>query len=156
MNKRIEKLTELTLGGKMYAQPKKTEFDRRDIFLSREQMESKRLCEFIMNQEPVLYECSKMTGFFNCDESVVGDIFRRIGNKNCKSVVDAFYLKPIYNLSTFEWQHATADYEKVLKKGLSGIIEEIDSSLTEHTDNKEKKNALQLWPQRSLPYSQSP
>ena len=24
MNKRIEKLTELTLGGKMYAQPKKT------------------------------------------------------------------------------------------------------------------------------------
>ena len=50
MNKRIEKLTELTLGGKMYAQPKKTEFDRNDIFLSREQMESKRLCEFIMNQ----------------------------------------------------------------------------------------------------------
>ena len=52
MNERIEKLTELTLGGKMYAQPKKTEFDRRDIFLSREQMESKRLCEFIMNQAP--------------------------------------------------------------------------------------------------------
>lgn len=77
MNKRIEKLTELTLGGKMYAQPKKTEFDRKDIFLSREQMESKRLCEFIMNQEPVLYECSKMIGFFNCDESVCGRYFRR-------------------------------------------------------------------------------
>ena len=136
MNKRIEKLTELTLGGKMYAQPKKTEFDRRDIFLSREQMESKRLCEFIMNQAPVLNKFSKMTGFFNCDESVVGDIFRRMGNKNFNLVANDFYLKPIYNLSTFEWQHATADYEKVLKKGLSGIIEEIDSSLTEHTDNK--------------------
>ena len=67
MNKRIEKLTELTLGGKMYAQPKKTEFDRKDIFLSREQMESKRLCEFIINQAPVLNKFSKMTGFFNCD-----------------------------------------------------------------------------------------
>ena len=142
MNKRIEKLTELTLGGKMYAQPKKTEFDRSDIFLSREQMESKRLCEFIMNQEPVLYEFSKMTGFFNCDESVVGDVFRRMGNKNFNAVANDFYLKPIYNLSTFEWQHATADYEKVLKKGLSGIIEEIDSSLTEHTDNKEKEFLL--------------
>ena len=93
INKRIEKLTELTLSGKMYAQPKKTEFDRKDIFLSREQMESKRLCEFIMNQEPVLYECSKMTGFFNCDESVVGDIFRRMENKNFNAVANAFYLK---------------------------------------------------------------
>ena len=62
-----------------------------------------------------------------------------MGNKNFNLVANDFYLKPIYNLSTFEWQHATADYEKVLKKGLSGIIEEIDSSLTEHTDNKEQE-----------------
>lgn len=62
-----------------------------------------------------------------------------MGNKNFNLVANDFYLKPIYNLSTFEWQHATADYEKVLKKGLSGIIEEINSSLTEHTDNKEKE-----------------
>lgn len=47
----------------MYAATKKTEFDREDIFLSREERESKRLCEYILNQEPVLREYSGMTGF---------------------------------------------------------------------------------------------
>ena len=63
MNERINELTKLTLEGKMYATPVKTEYDREDLFLSRQQMESKRLCEFILNQEPVLTEYSKMTGF---------------------------------------------------------------------------------------------
>ena len=54
MNERIRKLTELTLKGEMYAHPTKTEYDREDLFLSRQQMESKRLCEFILNQQPVL------------------------------------------------------------------------------------------------------
>ena len=54
MNKRIVELTKLTLEGKMYASPNKTEYDREDLFLSRQEMESKRLCEFILNQEPVL------------------------------------------------------------------------------------------------------
>ena len=122
MNKRIEELTKLTLEGKMYAKPTKTEYDREDIFLSRQQMESKRLCEFILNQEPVLKECSKMTGFFNCDGSVVGDAFRRMGHKYYRELREEFYLKSVGNLSTHEWQHATADYQKVLDKGIKGII----------------------------------
>jgi hypothetical protein len=47
MTNRIAKLTELTLKGEMYATPKATQYDREDLFLSREEMESKRLCEFI-------------------------------------------------------------------------------------------------------------
>ena len=35
--------------------------------------------EYILNQNPVITPYSKMTGFFNCDDSVVGDIFRRKG-----------------------------------------------------------------------------
>ena len=54
-------LTKLTLEGKMYAYSKETEFDREDLFLSKQQREAKRLCEFILNQEPVLTEYSKMT-----------------------------------------------------------------------------------------------
>ena len=73
MNERIRKLAELTLNGKMYAHPTKTEYDSEDLFLSRQQMESKRLCEYILNQQPILTEYSKMTGFFNCDGTVVGD-----------------------------------------------------------------------------------
>ena len=82
MVERIKKLTELTLKGEMYAKPTETQFDREDLFLSRQEMESKRLCEFILNQNPILTSYSKMTGFFNCNGSVVGDAFRRMGHKN--------------------------------------------------------------------------
>ena len=144
MNERIRKLTELTLKGEMYAHPTGTEYDREDLFLSRQQMESKRLCEYILNQEPVLTQYSKMTGFFNCDGSIVGDAFRRGGHKNTAEIMSRFYLKSIDNLSTMEWQHATADYQKVLDKGIRGIIEEIENSLEKHNDIEEVEflNAL--------------
>lgn len=45
MNERIKKLTELTLKGEMYVNPVETEFSCEDVFLPRQQMESKRLCE---------------------------------------------------------------------------------------------------------------
>jgi len=137
MIERIKQLTELTLKGEMYANPKATQFDREDLFLPREEMDSKRLCEFILNQDPVLTPYSKMTGFFNCDGSVVGDAFRRMGHDNFGILIGGFYKKPIDNLSTFEWQHATADYQKVLDKGISGLIVEIDESLKVHTEESE-------------------
>ena len=144
MNERIAELAKLTLEGKMYVSPQNTDFDREDIFLSRIQMESKRLCEFILNQEPKLTEYSKMTGFFNCNSTVVGDAFRRMGHINFKNLCEDFYCKPIDNLSTFEWQHATADYQKVLNKGISGIIKEIDESLKVHTDAEEVEFLIAL------------
>ena len=144
MNERIRKLTELTLKGEMYASPTETAYDREDLFLPRQRRESKRLCEFILNQQPVLTEYSKMTGFFNTDSSVVGDAFRRRGHAAFVKLKDDFYCKPVDNLSTFEWQHATADYQKVLDKGIKGIIEEIDESLKIHTETEEAEflNAL--------------
>lgn len=137
MNERIAALAKETLAGKMYAATKKTEFDREDIFLSREKRESKRLCEYILNQEPVLREYSGMTGFFNCDQSVVGDAFHRKGHRHFAALAEDFYCKSVDNLSAFEWQHAVADYENVLKKGLSGIADEVDASLKQHTANEE-------------------
>ena len=141
MNERIRELTKLTLKGKMYANPVDVEFDREDLFLSRQQMESKRLCEFIINQEPVISPYSKMTGYFNFsyDGDVVGDAFRRRGHKSFNAIRKDFYLKSVDNLSTLEWQHATADYKKVLEKGLMGIIGEIDASLKTHTKKAEQE-----------------
>ena len=96
MNAIIKKLTELTLKGEMYASPITTEFDREDIFLSKQQREAKRICEYILNQEPVITEYSSMTGFFNFDYSgVVGDAFRRMGHESCLNLMKEFYLKPI-------------------------------------------------------------
>ena len=122
MNDRIFELTKLTLEGKMAAKANPMDFDREDIFLPRQERESKQLCQYILNQEPVLTKYSKMTGFFKCHESIVGDAFRRMGHKYSAEVRDSFYLKPLHNLSTMEWQHATADYKKVLEMGVDGII----------------------------------
>lgn len=137
MNKRIDKLTEMTLNGEMYVHPVHTEFDRTDLFLSKQKREVKRLCEYILNQEPLITPYSAMTGFFRFDGSVVGDAFNRSGHKHTQEFMDNFYLNPIDNISTMEWQHATADYKKVLQKGISGIIEDIDNSLKIHTKEDE-------------------
>jgi len=154
MNQRISELTKLTLQGKLYAKTTKMEYCREDLFLSRQHKESKRICEYILNQEPVITEFSKMTGFFNFDGSVVGDAFRRGGHKFTGELISNFYLKSVDNLSTMEWQHATADYKKVLEKGIKGIIDEIDISLKVHIDTEEIEfldalkrvaNAMILW-----------
>ena len=134
MTERIERLTELTLSGEMYVQPVKTEFEATDRSVSRQEEESARLCAYILRQEPKLTAYSCMTGFFNFDGSVVGDAFHCSGHRATQNALKLFYLKPIDNLSTMEWQHATADYTKVLHKGIRGILFEIDESLKVHTD----------------------
>ena len=78
-----------------------------------------------------------MTGFFRFDGSTVGDAFFTHGHESTQEALRHFYLKPIDNLSTMEWQHATADYSKLLKKGIRGIIGEIDKSLEAHTKPEE-------------------
>ena len=77
MIERIAKLTELTLNGDMFVETVKTEFDREDLFLPKSEMEVKRICEYILNQQPKITKYSKMTGFFRFDGSVVGDAFGR-------------------------------------------------------------------------------
>ena len=144
MTERIKRLTELTLSGQMYADTVKTAYDESDLLLPREQMESKRICEYILNQEPKLTEYSALTGFFNFDGSVVGDAFRRGGHKATQEAFKLFYLKPIVNLSTMEWQHATADYTKVLNKGIRGIIYDIEESLTCHNEPEQVEFLLAL------------
>ena len=137
MIERIEKLTELTLNGEMYVNPIKTEFDREDLFLSENEMQVKRICEYILNQEPKITKYSTLTGFFRFDGSVVGDAFGRSGHKATGEIMNLFYLKSVDNLSTMEWQHATADYTKVLNSGIVGIIRDIEKSLAAHNKAEE-------------------
>ena len=144
MNERIKKLTELTLSGQMFPNTVTTNFDSADLALSKQERESKRLCEYILNQEPKITEYSSMTGFFKFNGSVVGDAFGRSGHKETSNTMWLFYLKPIDNLTVLEWQHATADYQKILNKGISGIIDEIDESLKAHTDKEKVEFLLAL------------
>lgn len=137
MTERIEKLTELTLSGEMFVEPIKTEFNREDLLLPESEMQAKRICEYIVNQEPKITKYSSLTGFFRFDGSVIGDAFCRSGHKATEEAMNLFYLKPVNNLSTMEWQHATGDYSRVLKGGFTGIIEEIEASLALHNKPEE-------------------
>lgn len=141
MNERIKGLLDLTLAGKMYPKTNRPTYDEGDLLLPRMEQESKRLCEYILNQEPVLTEFSRLTGFFLFDSSVIGDAFKRHGHKGTQKALDLFYCKIIDGLTTMEWQHATADYTKVLKGGIKGIINTIDESLKINTE-KEKQDYL--------------
>ncbi|MBQ4323905.1 MAG: hypothetical protein IJC19_08185 [Clostridia bacterium] len=139
MTERIETLTKLTLAGKMFVNAKETAFDRQDIFLSECERDVKRICEYVLHQEPMITEHQTMTGFFRFNSSVVGTAFSRSGHRHTEALMREFYLKPVDGLSTLEWQHATADYRRVLEVGISGIIGDIDRSLAVHTAPEERE-----------------
>lgn len=132
MNERIKKLSKKTVNGEMWVQPKKTEYDRTDLFLSPVTMSGKRVCEYILNQELLILEESCFTGLMRFDNSVEGDIFHRGGHKNFSTAKKHFYNQPVNNLLTFEWQHSVGDFEKIIKKGLQGIQETIEQSKSVH------------------------
>ena len=142
MTDRIRRLAERTLRGEMYAAPVPTEYDRRDLFLPAPERDVKRICEYILNQEPKLTEDSAFTGFFNFDGSVPGDAFRRGGHRATAEALSAFYLKPIDCLSTMEWQHAVPDFSSVLNTGIAGIVARIDRSLAAHAGDNEAETFL--------------
>ena len=136
MNERIRKLTEETVKGNMFVNPVKTEYDRCDYFLSPVKMSCKRVCEYILNQEPMIREESCFTGLILFDGSVEGDIFSRAGHKNFSLASRLFYNKPIDNLVTFEWQHSAGDFGKIINRGLKGIKEDIELSKKNHAEDE--------------------
>lgn len=143
MKQRIKNLVDYTMSGKMYPNCKKTDYERTDIFLPHIQMSAKRVCEYIKNQEPVLFEDCCFTGQLRFDGSVEGDIFTRCGHENLRKLDEVSYNKPYNNLITFEWQHSTGDFEKIIKYGLHGIMHDIEISTEKHRGNNEAVQFLQ-------------
>lgn len=142
MEKRIEKLTELVLSGNMYPKQAQVQFDRMDLLLPEHRKQAKRIHDYILAQEPVLTEYQAMTGSFTYNNTVIGDAHGRSGHKNTSEVMDGFYLKPLYNLTTMEWQHATADFDRVIRIGVKGLRQEIEVSRRTHKEDSEKVEFL--------------
>lgn len=143
MTDRIKALTSMTLKGEMYVCPVEIEAIPAHPAKSRIENEVDDLCRYILAQEPKITAHSAFTGRFNFNGQVVGDAFKRGGHPYTQKALDKYYLKPQENLSTMEWQHATADYKRVLEKGILGIIGDIDKSLESHKGNTEKTEFLQ-------------
>ena len=77
------------------------EYDREDLFLLPVKMSSKRLCEYMANQTPLIFAESRLPCFLAFNGSVEGDIFTRAGHKNFAEASRNFYNKPLHNLLTF-------------------------------------------------------
>ncbi len=138
MTERIKQLTELTLAGKMLPQTTAVTYDRKDEFLPESTKDAKRIYEYVTAQKPVLTKYSKMTGLLSFDGSCPGDAMSTKGLKNFKVLFDQFYCKPLDALSTFEWQHATADYAMIIRKGVRKLISEIEASKKNHAEEESK------------------
>lgn len=138
MNERISKLTELTLKGEMYPHPKDIEYDRTDIFLSKPKQTVKRLNDFVMVQTPKLTEYQALPSTLTFPNEDIGGPYHNHCFENIKKLLHTFYQKPLDNLVTFEWQHATADYQKVITLGISGLKDMINNSKIKYAENEEK------------------
>lgn len=134
MIERIKELSELTVAGKMYIEHTDTQYDREDLFLSPLIMQAKRAKEYIMNQKPYVSELTALTGYLRFEGDVVGDIFNRCGHKHWQEAAKHFYCQHVDGLTSFEWQHCVADFEKVIKVGITGLKAEIELSRKKHTD----------------------
>lgn len=144
MNDRIKKLTQLTLNGEMYPCGKIINFDRTDLFLSESKMTVKRIHDYVMAQKTLLTEYQTMARPCILDSSQVEGAYMNFGaTKNSQRLLNDFYNKPIDNLSTFEWQHATPDYEFILNLGMKGLTEKINESKKIYKNDSEKTDFLE-------------
>ncbi|MBR5554129.1 MAG: hypothetical protein IKV98_09825 [Clostridia bacterium] len=143
MNERIKRLTEMTLSGEMYVPFTATNYDRCDHFLSPVKMSGKRVCEYIENQPFKIPEECCFTGFFRFDGSVEGDVFGRLGHKSFREANPSFFRNPVDNLLILEWQHSVADFEKIIKRGISGILSDIDISMKKHEGDEKATEFLE-------------
>lgn len=143
MNERIRKLNELTLNGEMYPRGKKVEFDRNDIFLSNSERTAKHIHDYVLAQNSLITEFQTMARPCALDPQQVEADYLHFGStENSRALLKDFYCKPIENLSTFEWQHATPNYTELLKLGISGLIQKIEASQTSLKSDSEKIDFL--------------
>lgn len=143
MNERIAQLTEYALSGKMFPASTEAEFDRNDLFLSNPKKTVKRLHDFVMAQTPKLSELQSIPSAVDLNNAEIGGSYHYHSFHNIMDLLRDFYQKPIDNLVTFEWQHATANYAKAVSLGMSGFLKMISNSKARYAQDKEKIEFLE-------------
>lgn len=143
MNELLAKLKEDITSVDTYAPAVTVEYDPFDLALSDAKMTSKRLCEYMAAQTVAGLDWQSLFGQIRFDGSVPADLFHRTGHKHFWEAASNFYIKPIDNLYLFEWQHSTPNYERIIERGISGCLADIETSKCFHRNEAEKLDFLE-------------
>ncbi len=150
MTERIRTIAERTAAGQMWLEPKITDFDKEDFFLPILEKNTKRVCEYIMNQEPMCLPEFCFTGYFTFDwqtgdipHYIIGDIFKRRGYLNGLEMGVSTQNKAWYNLIATGYSHSAPDFGTVIASGIRGRLAVVRDSLARHKDDPEKTAFLQ-------------
>ena len=104
-------------------------YDPADLDLPEPVRIGKRLKEYISAQPVTIRADEELVGWLTFDGSVESDLFMRIGHRRFAAVcLQDYYLKPKDAIATFEWQHSSIDYPKLVNGGLVQIRAEIEAS----------------------------
>ncbi len=141
----IDALAELTRHEDIFPSGVKGSYDPFDHALPEPIFIGKRLSEYFSFQNVYLKDRNMFTGIFRFDLSsadVPGDVFPRTNHKYFGTACKHFYCKPIDNLTIFEWQHSSPNYEYILKNGIRGTLKKIEYYKEVYRFDKEKYDFL--------------
>ena len=139
---RIARLLEQMLDHTVLPPAKAVVYDPEDEKLPEPVRIGKRLKEYITAQPVVIHPDEEFVGWIRFDGSVESVLFPRTGHLHFRDAMNKYYGKPQENLVIFEWQHTCMDFEKVLKKGLTGIRKDISDSKAKWAGNKDRLDYL--------------
>ena len=146
MTERIENMVNYVLKKTIYPEPREIEYDRADYLLSERCRETKRLCEYMLAQEVAIPDEALMVGMIRFDKCPYpSDFMKKIGFKHTREIQSEFFdisNPPFENFKYWGWQHATADFGKIIEVGIEGIKEQIYKSLEKFSEDEDKTDFL--------------
>ena len=139
---RIQRLLARALAHDVKPPPVRVKYDPADLKLPEPVRIGKRLKEYISAQPVTLRADEELVGWLSFDGSVESDLYPRVGHRAFWVAANKYYCKPQDALATFEWQHSSLDYPKLLKGGLRQIRAEIEASKRKWAGNQERLDYL--------------
>lgn len=146
MTDRIKDMAENVLKKTIYPEPKEITYDRADYLLSKRLRETKRLCEYMLAQDVVIPESALMVGMIRFDKCLYpSDFMKKQGFTYTQEIQRNFFgitNPPFEDFKFWGWQHATADFGKIIELGIEGVKEQINNSLKRYAGNEDKTDFL--------------
>ena len=100
----------------------------------------------MLAQEVAIPDEALMVGMIRFDKCPYpSDFMRKIGFKHTKEIqqhFNGFKNGPFENFKFWGWQHATADFGKIIELGMEGIKDKIYKSLEKFSEDEDKSDFL--------------